>query len=68
MTPELIGIVAVGAGLGTVAVGLAGLMLVLFQMTNRRIDLLEQRFDWMDQRIRQRFESLEGRISAYLGT
>ena len=41
MTPELIGIVAVGAGLGTVAVGLAGLMLVLFQMTNRRIDLLE---------------------------
>lgn len=44
MTPETIAIIAVGVGLG-------GLMLTLFQLTNRRIDSLERRIDSLDRRI-----------------
>ena len=48
MTPETIAIIAVGVGLG-------GLMLTLFQLTNRRIDSLERRLE-------HGFDSVEGRL------
>ena len=51
MTPETIAIIAVGVGLG-------GLMLTLFQLTNRRIDSLDRRIDSLDRRI----DSLDRRI------
>ena len=60
MTPDTIAIIAVGVGLG-------GLMLTLFQLTNRRIDSLERRFDSLDRRIDSlgaRIDSLEGRVDS----
>ena len=49
MTPETIAIIAVGVGLG-------GLMLTLFQLTNKRIDSLERRME-------RGFDSVEGRLT-----
>ena len=48
MTPETIAIIAVGVGLG-------GLMLTLFQLTNRRIDSLERRME-------RSLDSIDGRL------
>jgi CII-binding regulator of phage lambda lysogenization HflD len=75
MMPEVIAIVAVGGSLALLMVGLASLMLVMFQMTNRRIDemaqqnaqrfvAIENRIDSSDERTSQRFTSLENRFSA----
>ena len=50
MTPETIAIIAVGVGLG-------GLMLTLFQLTNRRIDSLERRMDRGFDSVERRFEN-----------
>ena len=55
MTPETIAIIAVGVGLG-------GLMLTLFQLTNRRIDSLERRMERGFESIESRFVSVEQRF------
>ena len=60
MTPETIAIIAVGVGLG-------GLMLTLFQLTNRRIDSLERRIDSLQQQqsgLAERIARVEGMIEA----
>ena len=61
MTPELIGILAVGVAL---AAFLGGLMTVLFQSTNRRIEALEHRIDQRFNSFEQRLNSFEERLSA----
>ena len=55
MTPELIAIIAVGAGLGAVTVGLGGVLVAMLQLTNRRLDSLEQR-------VEQRFTAFNQRM------
>ncbi|MCY3911717.1 MAG: hypothetical protein OXG43_00520 [Chloroflexi bacterium] len=59
MTPELIGILSVGAAL---FVGLGGLILSVTARFNARIDRLEDRFVALEARMDARFESLETRI------
>jgi len=59
MTPELIGILSVGAAL---FVGLGGLILTVAARVNARIDRLEDRFEALESRMDARFESLETRI------
>ena len=63
MTPDVTAIIAVGVALG-------GLMVAMFQATNRRLDSMERRLDSverridsMDQRTSQRLDSFEGRLS-----
>ena len=53
MTSETIAIIAVGVGLG-------GLILTLFQVTNRRFDSIDRRFDSIDRR----FDSLDRRVES----
>ena len=53
MTPDMIAIIAVGVALG-------GLMVLMFQMTHKRLDSLDQRC----VRIEQRLDAFETRFSA----
>ena len=53
MTPDTIAIIAVGIALG-------GLMALMFQMANKRMDSVEQRLT----RIEQRFDAFETRFAA----
>lgn len=55
MTPELIGILSVGAAQ-------AALTLTLWRHLGGRIDRLEDRFDALDTRINARLDALEARI------
>jgi flagellar capping protein FliD len=57
MTPDMITMIAVGIALG-------GLMALMFQMMNKRMDSLEQRVISMEQRMVQRFDAFEARFSA----
>ena len=59
MTPELIGILSVGAAL---FVGLGGLILTVTARINARIDRLEDRFEARFEALETRFEALETRI------
>ncbi len=65
MTPELIGILSVGAAL---FVGLGGLILTVTARINARIDRLEDRFEArfeaLEDRFETRFKALEVRIDA----
>jgi predicted nucleic acid-binding Zn-ribbon protein len=57
MTPDVIAIIAVGIALG-------GLMLAMFQTTNKRFDSIELRLSAMEQRFtsfEERFAALEQR-------
>ena len=58
--PETIAIIAVGVGLG-------GLMLTLFQLTNRRVDSLERKIDSLQQQqssLGERQSRVEGIMEA----
>ncbi len=45
-------------------VALGGLMVVMFQTTNKRFDSIELRLNAMEQRTEQRFTSFEERFAA----
>ena len=63
MTSETIAIIAVGVGLG-------GLILTLFQVTNRRFDSIDRRFDSLDRRVeslQQQQSSLTERVARLEG-
>ena len=56
MTPDMITMIGVGIALG-------GLMAIMFQMTNKRMDSMEQRLTRIGQRMEQRFDAFETRFS-----
>ncbi len=63
MTTETIAIIAVGVGLG-------GLILTFFQVTNRRFDSIDRRFDSLDRRVeslQQQQSSLTERVARLEG-
>ena len=57
MTPELIGILSVGAALG-------GLTLAVTARINARIDRLEDRFESLEARMDARFEAVDARFAS----
>ena len=57
MTPDMITMIGVGIALG-------GLMAIMFQMTHKRLDSLDQRCVRIEQRMEQRFDAFEARFSA----
>ncbi len=56
MTPDMMTMIGVGIALG-------GLMTLMFQMTNKRMDSMQQRLTHMEQRMEQRFDAFETRFS-----
>jgi flagellar capping protein FliD len=56
MTPDTIAIITVG-------VALAGFMALMFRMTNKRIDSMEQRMARIEQRMDERFDAFEARFA-----
>ena len=57
MTPDMLTMIGVGIALG-------GLMAIMFQITNKRMDSMEQRLARIEQRMDQRFDGFEARFAA----